>query len=57
MEPMMTRKSALAFCFSASLLLLSMLTAACGVKPSHVDPPPGAENTDFPRTYPAPDEP
>jgi hypothetical protein len=32
-------------------LLLGGL-AACGVKPSHVDPPQGEKNDTFPRTYP-----
>ncbi|MCB1783480.1 MAG: hypothetical protein KDI13_05740 [Alphaproteobacteria bacterium] len=28
--------------------------SACGIKPSHVDPPAGAEDVTFPRTYPDP---
>ena len=51
----MTRKSASALCFTVGLLLLSMSVAACGIKPGHVDPPPGAEDTVFPRTYPVPE--
>ena len=36
------------------LLALTCLTlAACGVKPGDVDPPPGAEGSTFPHTYPA----
>lgn len=35
--------------------LMSSLVAACGVKPNHVAPPPGAEHSGFPHTYPKPD--
>lgn len=45
------RVSSLVLC-SAILVLL----AACGVKPPHVDPPPGNGPDTFPRTYPSPDE-
>lgn len=34
-------------------LLATLLIAACGIKPSKLDPPPGAENTPFPKTYPS----
>ena len=34
---------------SAALLLP---LGACGKKPNQVDPPPGAEDSAFPRTYP-----
>lgn len=46
---MMTHKHYLIYIFlGASILALS----ACGVKPPYVDPPEGAEHSDFPRTYP-----
>lgn len=37
-----------------ALMLLSLLPAlcACGIKPAYVEPPEGAEHTDFPSTYP-----
>jgi len=37
-----------------ALILLSLLPAlcACGIKPAYVEPPEGAEHTDFPSTYP-----
>lgn len=28
------------------------LLSGCGIKPPHVEPPPGAEHSDFPATYP-----
>lgn len=40
-----------------TIFLLALITlglSACGVKPSHVDPPAGSENSPFPRTYPSP---
>lgn len=40
----------------AILSLCAILTlAACGVKPSDVDPPQGEPRDEFPRTYPAPE--
>jgi|GEM_PF-2192233 predicted small lipoprotein YifL len=36
--------------------LLSSTLTACGVKPGHLAPPPGAENDGFPHTYPAPND-
>ena len=38
------------FLFALPLLVLPL--SGCGIKPSSVDPPPGAENLKFPRTYP-----
>jgi hypothetical protein len=40
-----------------ALLLLMFLLApltACGKKPNQVDPPPGVEDSAFPKTYPDP---
>lgn len=34
------------------VLMLSVPVMACGVKPDSMEPPPGAEDTPFPRTYP-----
>ncbi|QQG37488.1 MAG: hypothetical protein HYS17_08770 [Micavibrio aeruginosavorus] len=34
--------------------LMSMGLCGCGVKPDSLSPPPGAEETVFPRTYPDP---
>lgn len=36
----------------AVLALGLALLAGCGIKPSHVDPPEGANEGDFPRVYP-----
>jgi len=36
------------------IIILSLPIAACGVKPKSVDAPVGAEDVQFPRTYPAP---
>jgi hypothetical protein len=37
------------------LLLIGILTVSgCGIKPTAVDAPQGAEHDTFPRTYPAP---
>lgn len=36
------------------LFMSGFFLAACGKKPSHVDPPPGAEDIIFPRVYPDP---
>jgi len=36
------------------LLAIALLMAACGIKPGHLEPPPGSTGT-FPQTYPAPD--
>lgn len=30
-----------------------MVLSGCGVKPSRLDPPPGAEDRTFPNTYPS----
>lgn len=37
-----------------ALLATLLLVSACGIKPKHMEPPAGAENKTFPRTYPAP---
>lgn len=34
--------------------MLSILLSGCGVKPARLSPPAGAEDTQFPRTYPDP---
>lgn len=36
------------------MVLMSMMATACGTKPASLSPPPGAEDTPFPRTYPDP---
>ena len=51
---MMTRTLSRTVLITASLLALSMALGACGIKPSKVEPPTGAENTHFPATYPNP---
>lgn len=38
-----------------AILMLTFALCACGIRPSQVDPPPGAEKLKFPRTYPDPD--
>ena len=38
----------------AVFFLLFLPLCACGKKPNQVDPPPGAEETVFPKTYPDP---
>lgn len=50
----MTRTISRTALLTASLLALSMALGACGVKPSQVEPPPGAEENHFPATYPDP---
>lgn len=50
----MTRTLSRTVLLTASLLALSMALGACGIKPSRVEPPAGAENTQFPATYPDP---
>lgn len=35
-----------------AILMLSVPLTACGVKPDFVDPPQGAEEVTYPRTYP-----
>ena len=40
--------------FTAAVALLSITMAACGIKPSKVDPPPGAEDVVYPSSYPDP---
>jgi hypothetical protein len=37
-----------------ALLLPFLSLCACGKKPNQLDPPPGAEDSTFPRTYPDP---
>ncbi|HTK84663.1 MAG TPA: hypothetical protein VL625_06210 [Patescibacteria group bacterium] len=32
--------------------MLSLALCACGIRPSQIDPPPGAEKLKYPRTYP-----
>lgn len=39
--------------FTVFALTLALL-AGCGIKPSEVDPPEGANEGDFPRVYPDP---
>jgi hypothetical protein len=36
------------------LSMVTVLLAGCGIKPSHVDPPEGANEGDYPRVYPDP---
>lgn len=36
----------------AVMTLALGLLAACGIKPANVDPPEGANESDFPRVYP-----
>ncbi len=36
-------------------LLATLLMTGCGIKPKHLEPPPGGEKSDFPRTYPTPE--
>jgi uncharacterized protein YceK len=38
----------------AICLCVMGLLSGCGVKPSHVDPPPGVKVDTFPKTYPNP---
>ena len=35
-------------------MLFLILLAGCGIKPNHVDPPEGAEESTFPNVYPSP---
>lgn len=37
-------------CLSLSAIVF---LSGCGVKPSRLDPPPGAEDSEFPNTYPS----
>ncbi|MBK9584702.1 MAG: hypothetical protein KA099_03740 [Alphaproteobacteria bacterium] len=39
---------------STLLMLFLILLAGCGIKPNHVDPPEGAEESTFPNVYPSP---
>ncbi len=39
---------------SALLVICVVLLAGCGIKPNHVDPPEGAEESTFPNVYPSP---
>lgn len=36
-----------------ALLSTALLTSACGIKPKDMLPPEGAEDSTFPKTYPA----
>ena len=36
------------------MFMVVLCLSACGVKPKDVDPPKGAEDSHFPRTYPDP---
>lgn len=36
-----------------ALFLCICFLSACGVKPGHVDPPAGAKDNNFPKTYPS----
>ncbi|MGH1376552.1 MAG: hypothetical protein ACRBCK_09410 [Alphaproteobacteria bacterium] len=40
--------------FYIMICFTSISLSACGIKPPYVDPPAGAEHTEFPRTYPSP---
>lgn len=40
--------------YSFVLIALSTALTGCGIKPGSVEPPPGAEDRVFPRTYPDP---
>ena len=40
------------YIYTIFLCVNILMLSACGVKPSHVDPPEGAEHSQFPRTYP-----
>jgi hypothetical protein len=42
------------FLYMALALSMSTVLSGCGTKPSHLEPPPGAEKNGFPHTYPAP---
>ena len=37
------------------LFMAGLVLNGCGVKPSTVEPPPGASQEPFPKTYPRPD--
>jgi len=39
-----------------ALAILASPLSGCGVKPKKVDPPSGQAATQFPHTYPAPDD-
>ncbi|MCB9991691.1 MAG: hypothetical protein H6867_10055 [Rhodospirillales bacterium] len=38
----------------AASLCIALSLSSCGIKPDSVEPPPGAESKEFPRTYPDP---
>ena len=38
-----------------ALMCIALLLSGCGIKPSHVEPPNGAENSTFPNVYPNPE--
>ena len=46
------RRRSAGFFWLIALLLPVLMLAACGKKPNQVDPPPGAEDITFPKTYP-----
>lgn len=35
-----------------TIVVAALLLSSCGIKPDSLEPPPGAENKTFPRTYP-----
>jgi hypothetical protein len=39
---------------SFALVLAATALAGCGIKPKELQPPKGAEDIDYPRTYPDP---
>jgi len=42
------------FIYSAVFVCLATVLSGCGIKPDSLEPPPGAEEKVFPRTYPDP---
>lgn len=40
-----------------ALLATAVMIAGCGIKPNHLDQPPGTEPNEFPRDYPQPERP
>jgi hypothetical protein len=46
------RRSCARFLWLIALLWPLLALSACGKKPNEVDPPPGAEDNIFPKTYP-----
>jgi hypothetical protein len=46
------RRTRARFLWLIALLLPLFALGACGKRPNQVDPPPGAEDITFPKTYP-----